>query len=199
VERQHWAALTHRQLAHDPGVADTGILHVPARRGKGKRLLELPAASVGSSVASPRQRRRRAVVVETAVAAVSSHAAAADPAATDDQQAQLAALMARRPVLFTAAAAAAGIRIAQRRLTVAEMVQLTAVTGLPYTEVRTIRSFLQSCGIDVLQSEHKVRAAVAPLFADDEFHVGAVERTVDDEPQRIDFVRVSDLWRTVTR
>jgi hypothetical protein len=174
---------------------------VPARRGKGKRLLVLPAPNVGSAAASAEQRRLRSIVVETLVEAVSSPAGVgnAAAAAADDEQAQLAALMKRRPILFTAAAADAGIHIAERRLTVAEMVQLTAVTGLPYTEVRTIRSFLQSCGVDVLQSEHKVRAAVAPLFADDEFHVGAVERTVDDKPQRIDFVRVTDLWRTVTR
>ena len=72
-ELRQWTQLTHRQLAHNAALAATGTLPVPpVRRGKGRRLVEVPMPLRGSDDVGDRQKRRRSAVLDTVVSALSS-------------------------------------------------------------------------------------------------------------------------------
>jgi len=183
-EERLWIALTHRKLS----AANGAIVHVPpVSRGKGRHLIELPAAQTGSADASPRTKRARSELIDTVIAAVS---APADSSAEDKSRhlrTQVDHWQARHTAWFQRAA---------RKLTVRDMLSLKATTALPWSMLRTIRSFLHARGMNVFPSELKVREIA--WDHDLEYSTGHVD--VGDKP-RVPYIRVDDLWtviRTVT-
>ena len=77
-----------------------------------------------------------------------------------------------------------------------EMVELKAITGMPYGAQRVLRTFLQSKGIDVFSSEHKLRDAVKQLEVPCEVGQFTPE---DEEQQPHGYARIpaSQLWSAI--
>ena len=121
----------------------------------------VPHCEKGSAAAAPRTVAQRSELTERFLRCISARDDAADPAA--DEAAQLASFARRNPSLFADAAAAAGIPIAGR-MSVDDAMRLKQ--RFTWSELRWLRSFLQSLGHDILPSEAAMRAGLAELEYD---------------------------------
>ena len=71
---------------------------------------------------------------------------------------------------------------------------LQAHIGLPYSQLREMRSFFISRGLDIFPSEHKHRAAAGELAT--EYETGFVALPGG---KRAHFIRMADVWGTIRR
>ena len=156
----------------------------------------VPKPRIGSDDASERTLRDRSRLIEKVTAAISV------PSATigspDEQRhirAQLVHTVKRSRATYEAVVRKAGLDV-QVRCGPEEMVELKAITGLPYGAQRVLRTFLQSKGIDVFSSEHKLRAAVKQLAVPCEVGQFTPE---DEEQQPHGYARIpaSQLWSSI--
>jgi len=83
-----------------------------------------------------------------------------------DLRAQVASLMARNKSIFVDATAAATVASPQ------EALELKAACGLSHAAFRLLRTWMHSHGVNVLPSEHRMRARTKTLLAGIEYETG---------------------------
>lgn len=141
--------------------------------------------------------------METVIDATCSPSGVDKESKRANQVEQLSSLMRRQPHLYLEAASHAGLCITGH-LTVQQMLQLKAITGMSWTLIRTIRSFLQHCGFDILASEKKTRMGAKELAL--EYDHGTVYWTKErkgKEPELLEVgwlsIKVAELWPTIIK
>ena len=178
--------------------AEHPFLDIPQPSGHGQplRVMLLRKPRVGSADGSKRTLCDRSHLIEKVIAAISVPPAAMG--SRDEERhvrAQLVHTVKRSRGTYEAVVRKAGLDV-QVRCGPDEMVELKAITGLPYGAQRVLRTFLQSKSIDVFSSEHKLRAAVKQL----ELPCEVGQFTAEDEeqqPQGYARIPASQLWSTI--
>jgi len=156
----------------------------------------VPRPRIGSADASDRTLRHRSHLIEQITTAISvPQAAIGSPDEQRHVRAQLVHTVKRSRDTYEAVVRKAGLDV-HVRCGPEEMVELKAITGMPYGAQRVLRTFLQSKGIDVFSSEHKLRAAVKQLEVPCEVGQFTPE---DEEQQPHGYARIpaSQLWSSI--
>ena len=156
----------------------------------------VPKPRIGSGDASARTLRERSRLIEKVITAISvPPVAMGSPEEERHVRAQLVHTVKRSRETYEAVVRKVGLDV-QVRLGPDEMVELKAITGMPYSAQRVLRTFLQSKGMDVFSSEHKLRAAVKQLEVPCEVGQFTPE---DEEQQSQSYARIpaSQLWTTL--
>ena len=136
-----------RGLSHEHPFLD---IPQPSGHGQPLRVMLVPRPRIGSADASDRTLRHRSHLIEQITTAISvPQAAIGSPDEQRHVRAQLVHTVKRSRDTYEAVVRKAGLDV-HVRCGPEEMVELKAITGMPYGAQRVLRTFLQSKGIDVL-------------------------------------------------